>query len=65
MSNATAEKVALVDIVVGEDKCKLVYSDGDSFYVSRETYNRALGTLINGSAIDGKEAIREAFAIEA
>lgn len=55
----------LIDIVVGEDKCNLVYEDGDSFYVSRETYNRALGMLINGSAINGKEAIRRDFAIEA
>ena len=62
---AVTTKPQLIDIVVGEDKCKLVYDDGDSFYVSRETYNRALGTLINGSAIDGKEAIRRDFAIEA
>lgn len=55
----------LVDIEVGPEKCLLKYSDGDSFYVSRETYNRALGTLINGSAIDGKEAIREAFELKA
>lgn len=53
----------LVDIIVGDDKCKLVYDDGDFFYVSRETYNRALGTLITGSAVDGKEAIRRDFAI--
>lgn len=53
----------LVNIVVGDDKCKLVYDDGDSFYVSRDAYNRALCTLINGSAIDGKEAIRRDFAI--
>lgn len=53
----------LVNIIVGDDKCKLVYDDGDSFYVSRETYNRALGTLITGSAVDGKEAIRRDFAI--
>lgn len=62
MSEVTV-KPNLVNIEVGDDKCKLVYDDGDSFYVSRETYNRALGTLINGSAIDGKEAIRRDFAI--
>ena len=63
MSEATV-KPNLVNIEVGADKCKLVYDDGDSFYVCRETYDRALGTLVNGSAIDGKDAIREAFAIE-
>lgn len=63
MSEVTV-KPNLVHIEVGDDKCKLVYDDGDSFYVSRETYNRALGTLVNGSAIDGKDAIREAFAVE-
>ncbi|MBQ8806169.1 MAG: hypothetical protein IJZ68_06755 [Bacteroidaceae bacterium] len=63
--SAVTTNPKLIDIVIGDDKCKLVYDDGDSFYVSRETYDRALGTLINGSAIDGKEAIRRDFAIEA
>lgn len=60
---STLKTPALVDIIVGEERCTLKYDDGDSFDVSRETYNQKLGTLINGSAIDGKEAIREAFAI--
>lgn len=60
----TKNKNAIVDIIVSDERCTLVYADGDRFDVSRETYDRALGTLINGSLINGKEAIRRDFAIQ-
>lgn len=54
---------ALVGIVVGDEKCQLVYEDGVSFYVSRETYNRALGTLVQASAMGQREELRKEYAI--
>lgn len=54
---------ALVDIVVGDEKCQLVYEDGVSFYVSRETYNRALGTLVQASAMGQREELHKEYAI--
>lgn len=57
------DRVYLKEIKIADDKSKatLVYSDGDSFDVSYEDYNRALMTLANGD----KEAIRHDFALKA
>ena len=49
----------VINIVVEVIRCKLIYSDGDSFWVDRKDYDRALGTLINGK----KDNIRRDFAI--
>ena len=56
---------ALVDIIVGDEKCQLVYEDGVSFYVSRETYNRALGTLVQASAMGNRDGLRRDFEVAA
>lgn len=56
---------ALVDIVIGDEKCQLVYEDGVSFYVSRETYNRALGTLVQASAMGQRDDLRKDYEVAA
>lgn len=45
----------------GPDHVKLVYSDDEIVFVTREDFNRAFGAIINAS----KEEVIHDFAIEA
>lgn len=45
----------------GSDRVKLVYSDDEIVFVTREDFNRAFGAIINAS----KEEVIRDFAIEA
>ena len=53
------DKVYLKEWIDEGDKIKLIYKDGDSFYVSKTDFNKAFGCMINCE----KEEIRRDFDI--
>ena len=53
------ERICLKDWERQGDKVKLIYEDGDVFYVSWEDFNRTTISFINGE----KDIIRKEFAI--
>lgn len=54
-----ANKVHLAEWKDEGEKIKLIYKDGDSFYISREDFNRAFGCIVSGE----KEEIRRDFSL--